>query len=183
MSLLKALLGAGNGQAVDVIAKQLGLDNNQAEAGITQLLPALTRGMQKNISEPGGLDALLGALKKGNHGRYVDNPNALGDADSIADGNGILGHLLGSKDVSRQVAARASQNSGLDAGILKKMLPMIASLAMGSLAKQGSGGTLGGLLGGRQATEADGGLLSKFLDADGDGSAMDDLLGMARKFL
>jgi len=31
---------------------------------------------------------------------------ALGEASSIADGNGILSHVFGSKDVSRQVAAR-----------------------------------------------------------------------------
>jgi hypothetical protein len=51
-----------------------------------------------------------------------------------ADGNGILGHILGSKDVSRQVAAQASARTGIGADVLKKMLPLVATLAMGESA-------------------------------------------------
>ena len=54
----------------------------------------------------------------------------------MQDGNGILGHLFGSKDVSRQVAAGASAQTGIGADVLKKMLPMLASLAMGALAQR-----------------------------------------------
>ena len=38
----------------------------------------------------------------------------------VADGNGILGHLLGIKDASRAVANNASQQTGIGAGLLKK---------------------------------------------------------------
>jgi hypothetical protein len=186
MSLLKTILEANNGGAVKALAQNFGLSNQQAGSAVSKLLPALTQGMKTNVAQKGGLDALLGALNKGGHQRYVDNPTELAQANTVAEGNNILGHLLGSKDVSRQVASQAAEQTGIDTGILKKMLPMIASLAMGSLSKQsGSGGALAGMLGGNSGgnSSAAGGLLSGFLDADGDGSMADDLLGMvAKKF-
>ena len=189
MSLLKALLEASDGGAVKALASNFELSNAQAGSAIARMLPALTGGLKSNVAKPGGLDALLGALTKGNHDRYLDNPSQLGNQATIDDGNKILGHLLGNKEVSRKVAGQASEETGIDVGILKKMLPMVAALAMGTMKKQsGSGGLLSGILGaGQGATAApsqqSGGLLSSFLDADGDGSVADDILGMvAKKF-
>ena len=76
---------------------------------------------------------------------------------------------------------------------------MVAQMAMqqltgGAASKGGLGGLLGGLLGGgarrqqvqmqRQASSAHQqglGMLGNMLDADGDGSSMDDILGMLMK--
>jgi len=187
MSLLKALLEANNGGAVKAMAQNFGLSNEQTGSAMAKLLPALTAGMKSNVAQPGGLESLLGALNKGQHSKYVDQPSQLGEQASITDGNKILGHLLGSKANSRQVAAEAAASTGIDSSILKKMLPMVASLAMGSLSKQSNtGGALAGMLGGAGGggnAGAAGGLLSGFLDSDGDGSVADDILGMvAKKF-
>ena len=54
----------------------------------------------------------------------------------MADGNGILGHLFGSKDLSRAVAAQAAQATGIGQQILQQMLPAIAAMIMGGLFKQ-----------------------------------------------
>ena len=200
MSLLKAILEANNGGAIKALAQNFGLSNEQTGSAVAKLLPALSSGMKNNLAKQGGLDSLLGALTKGGHERYVDEPEQLAQPSTITDGNKILGHLLGSKDTSRQVASEAAASTGIDSGILKKMLPMLATLAMGSISKQTSGsGALAGMLGGNSASSsgalagmvggssadkaAAGGLLSGFLDADGDGSMADDLLDMAKKFL
>jgi len=47
----------------------------------------------------------------------------------------VLGSIFGSKDVSRAVAQNAASRSGLDAGLLKKMLPMLAMMVAGFMAK------------------------------------------------
>ena len=47
----------------------------------------------------------MSALSSGNHGQYLDRPASLADPAAVTDGNGILGHLLGSKDVSREFAS------------------------------------------------------------------------------
>lgn len=177
MKILQDILEAQGGGAVKQIAGRFGLGDAEAGAAIAKMLPALTAGLKKNTAQPGGAEALLGALKGGSHRRYIEDPASLLDEGTVRDGNGILGHLLGGKDVSRQVAAQAAAETGVDVGKLKQMLPLVAAMAMGSLSKQGeaqgalksSGGGLGGLLSG-------------MLDADGDGSTTDDLLGMAKKF-
>ena len=179
MDLLNTILQAGGGAVVQNMSKSLGLGESQTQSALGQLLPVVARAMSKNGSTGDGLGALMGALGKGTHQKYVDNPSMLGNADTISDGNSILGHLFGSKDVSRNVATRASANTGIGADILKKMLPMVASVAMGALSQKAAGSALQGAQG--QSSGLGG--LASLLDFDGDGSIADDLLGIAaRKF-
>lgn len=182
MKLLESLLEANGGSVVREMARGLGVDEGQAQSGLEQLVPALARGIQRNASQPGGLDGLLGALASGGHQRYVDRPEELAGRDTVAEGNAILGHILGSKDVSRNVAGRAARESGLDSGLLEKMLPMVAAATMGTLGKQASGGgALDALTGGAARDAGVAGLLESFLDADRDGAVLDDVLGFAKK--
>lgn len=180
MNLLETILKASGGGAVEQIARQFGINSDQVGSILGQLTPAVARGIQKNTESTTGLDALMNALKKGNHEQYIDNPDVLAQQSAVDDGNGILGHVFGSKDVSRQVATHAAKQTGISDSIIKKILPMVASLAMGALAKQGLGSALGGS---QTAGQSSGGLLNSFLDADKDGSIMDDLLGIAGRFL
>lgn len=186
MNILETILNAQNGDVVRQMANNFQLDEGQARSAVGALIPALTRGIGKNVSSPGGLDGLIGALQKGNHGRYIEEPVAATQPAAVEEGNGILGHIFGSKEVSRNVAAKAAESSGVDSSVLKKMLPMLASVAMGALSKNGFGGATGAT-GVNQLTGGQGGgivdMLTGFLDADKDGSAMDDILGMASKFL
>jgi hypothetical protein len=182
MNILEAIVGANDGNAVGALAQQFGLSNDQTSAALTALLPALAGGLQKNVSQHGGLDSLIGALAGGNHSRYFDNPELLGQADSITDGNGILGHILGSKDVSRAVASNAAASTGISADILKQMLPVVATLAMGALARQTA--QAGGTANLSAASMTDNiGSLAQFLDMNRDGSIADDVVGMVGKLL
>ena len=63
-----------------------------------------------------------------------------------ADGNAILGHILGSKDRSRAVAARAARQARLGDEVVRSMLPGLAAVTMGGLAVRANGG-LGEVLG------------------------------------
>jgi len=136
MDLMELLLNTGGSGAIGQIAQQFGLQEDQAQSAVASLLPALQAGLSRNVRQEGGMDSLFQALAGGGHQQYLDNPGILGSADNITDGNGILGHILGSKDVSRAVAAQASQQTGIGTEILKKMLPVVASLVMGSLSRQ-----------------------------------------------
>ena len=207
MNILDAILN--NGTVVEQMAKNFNLDANSAQSAIKHMLPALTRGVQNNVKKEGGLEGLFGALTSGKHAQYIDQPELLGQQKTTQDGNAILGHILGSKDVSRNVAGHAAKETGLDFGLLKKMLPVLATVVMGSLGKQtqqkgileqamggilsggggllgGGGGLLGGLAGmlggGQKKSNPAADILGGFLDADKDGSSMDDILGMAKKF-
>ena len=188
MNAIEALLGNQAGGAVEQLGRQFGLDNAQASSALGALLPALAAGFQRNASSQGGLDSLLGALGSGQHGRYVDDLGSLGRPGTVDDGNGILGHIFGSKDVSREVASRASAQSGVGADILKQMLPVVAAMVMGAMAKQQGGGA-GRQAGFGQAAAGQGGgggildMLTPMLDGNRDGSAVDDVIGMIGKYM
>jgi hypothetical protein len=180
MNLLDVILNANDGSTVSQLGSQFGLKESQAASAIQSLLPALAGGLQRNISQ-GGLTDLLGALTSGRHQQYLDDPSALGSPAVREDGNKILGHILGSKDVSRKVAAQASTRTGIDESVLKQMLPAVASMAMGALSRQtSSSSTLPGASA-PAATPGGGsgilGLLTPLLDQDRDGSVVDDVLG------
>ena len=184
MSLLKSIIEAQGGNVLKQLAANFNIKPEQAGQAVTQLLPALTGGLKKNMASKDGLGSLMGALQNGKHTRYLENPEELVRPEAVEDGNGILGHLLGSKDASRAVAAQAAQNTGLDVGILKKMLPMVAAMTMGGMGKQVQGqGALGGALSSLTGSGGAGGMLSKFLDADNDGSVLDDVMGFAKKLM
>ena len=104
MNILEAILNAQNGAAAQQAGSQVGLSPDQTNAALAALVPALAAGFQRNVQSEGGLDTLLSTLASGRHTQYVDNPAVLGDPTTVDDGNGILGHLLGSKEVSREVA-------------------------------------------------------------------------------
>ena len=174
------LLNQGGGQAVRQLANNFGLDENQTVSAISNLLPALGQGLARNASTQGGLESLMGALSGGQHQRYLEDPSILNQEDSINDGNGILGHIFGSKDVSRQVAQQTSERTGIGIDILKKMLPMVATLAMGALSRQTASAQ--NITPGASPAGGLAGMLGQFLDANRDGSIADDVLGMASRF-
>lgn len=186
------------------MAQELGIDESQAASGVSALLPAILGGFKKQAqAQPeglGGLGSLLGSLGGGDLLDQVLSPKPT----DVGQGNAILGQIFGSEDVNQAVAQNAAQQSGLDASLLQKMLPMVAMAVTGLMAKPqgtdgestpasgaGMGDSLGGLLGGMlgglfgqqgggTAAQTPGGLLA-MLDMNGDGNALDDILQMAKK--
>jgi hypothetical protein len=181
-NLVDSLLSYNNGAVVQEIAQQLGIPENTARSAIESMAPSLSRGIERNISTQGGLDDLLNAVQTGNHERYVDNPDLLARPETIADGNAILGHILGSKDVSRNVAAFSGREAGLSDSLLKQMLPMLAAAVMGMLSKQMTERSQSNAPGGRQASPDMVSILSGLLDTNKDGSAIDEILTLAQMF-
>ena len=139
LNMMDMIMSAAGGNAPQEIGQQFGLDAGQSKNAIAALLPAISSGLKQNAASPQGLAGLLDALQNGSHDQYLDNPSNLSRPDVVAEGNGVLGHLFGSKEVSRAVAGKASEQSGISSDVLKKMLPMVAMMAMGSLNKQTRG--------------------------------------------
>jgi hypothetical protein len=184
------LAQAGGAQAV---ARQLGISEAEAASGAAALLPAILGGFKNQAqANPSGVAGLGGLLTQLGGGALQDEV-AGAEPARVEAGNNVLGQIFGSKDVSRTVAQDAAARSGLSPELLKRMLPLLAMLVTGYLAKQhgggsaagqgGLGGVLGGLIGGL-AGGAAGGAASgpgSMLDMDGDGNALNDLLKMAGK--
>jgi len=181
MSLIEELLNAQDGGVASSLANKFGLEEDQVRSAIQALAPAVAGGIQRNTREEGGMESLVGALVQGSHDRYLDHPDLALQDEGINEGNAILGHIFGSREVSREVASRAATTSGVDSGTLKRMLPAVATMAMGALSKcaggggplesGGAGGVLGELFSGGGPMNA----LTSLLDSDGDGSMIDDI--------
>ncbi|WP_109356722.1 DUF937 domain-containing protein [Sphingorhabdus sp. EL138] len=188
MNILDVLQQSGG---IETMARELGVNESVAQAGAAALLPSILGGFKKTTqAQPTGLDGLGGLLGQLGGGGLLDS--VLGSQPTpVSQGNEILGQIFGSKEVSRTVAAGAEQQTGISSDLLKKMLPIVAMMVAGYMAKQsgdssGNGGGLGGLIGGllRGGSKASsGGLggLGSLLDLDGDGNPLDDIIGMAGK--
>lgn len=165
MDLMDLLKSAGANSSLGEMAGSLGLEDSQAEDLVGALAPAFMRSLQKQTESSGGLESLQRALATGNHQRYVEEPQLMQSSATRDDGNKILGHLFGSKDVSRNVAAQAAADTGIDASLIKKALPLVAGLAMGALSKRREKG------------------IPDLPSGGSDGFGVDDLLGLAKRLL
>ena len=186
LDLLNSDLGK---QIVSGVSGSTGNDSSKTSSVLTMALPVLMKAMERNAATPEGAAGLMGALSGKHDGSILDNLGGLfngGVDESVKqDGAGILGHILGSKQ--QGVEQVIGQKSGLDAGSVANILKVAAPLLMGVLAKQskennvtdssGLGSLLGGMLGGND-TANEQNFLEKILDADGDGSVIDDVAGM-----
>ncbi|RWC30632.1 DUF937 domain-containing protein [Mesorhizobium sp.] len=135
-SLFDMLTQAQNGNGMQALAQQYGLSMQQTQAAVAALLPAFSQGLQRNTADPYGLGAFMTAMASGQHAKYFEDATRAFSPQGVDEGNGILGHLFGSKDLSRAVASQAAQASGVNQQILQQMLPAIASMVMGGLFKQ-----------------------------------------------
>lgn len=129
---------AGNIQAQ--MAKQFGIQQEQAARAMEAVMPAFTEGLKRNAAaSPAGMASFMQALASGHHADYLSNPMKAFTPEGMAEGNAILGHLFGNKEVSRAVAAQAEAASGVSKAIIKQMLPALAPMVMGGMFKNMAG--------------------------------------------
>lgn len=186
--ILDLLNGPIGKTIISGVAGSTGQDSNKTSSVLTMALPVLMKAMQRNASSPQGAEGLMGALSK-HDGGILDNLGDLFgggvDENVINDGDKILGHVLGNKQQGVQKVI--GEKAGIDAGAVANILKTAAPILMGVLGKQtrqngvNNAGDLGGLLGGMlggNSTQQEQSFLEKILDADGDGSVIDDVAGM-----
>jgi len=143
-SLFDVFAQAQNGAGMQALAQQYGLSMQQTQAAVQALLPAFSQGLQRNTADPYGMGAFMTAMASGQHAKYFEDATRAFSPQGINEGNGILGHLFGSKDLSRAVASQAAQATGLSQQVLQQMLPAMASMMMGGLFKQTNNQLSGG---------------------------------------
>lgn len=172
------------------VSGSTGTDVNKTSSVLTMALPVLMKAMERNAAaSPEGAQGLLSAITDKHDGSVLDNLGGLfsgGVDDNVkTDGDKILGHVLGAKKEGIQQII--GQKAGLDASSVGNILNVAAPILMGVLGKQAKQnnvsstndltGLLGGLLGDSNTKEEQN-FLEKILDADGDGSVIDDVAGM-----
>lgn len=189
MSGLLDLLNSPKGkQLINGVAGQTGQTENKTADVLSMAMPLLLGAMKKNASSPQGAEGLMNALSNKHDGSILDDLGGLfgGGVDKsvMDDGAGILGHVLGNKQP--QVENALSQKSGLDVGAIANILKIAAPIVMGYLGRErnkgkvndasGMNSLLGSMLGGQPQQNQS--LIMSLIDADGDGSVLDDVADM-----
>ncbi|QEE46718.1 DUF937 domain-containing protein [Rhizobium sp. WL3] len=139
LPLFDMMMQAQNGMAMDAMARQYGLAQEQAAKAVASLMPAFASGFKRNTTNPYDFSALLQSMTSGSYAKYFEDMSTAFTPQGIADGNQVLQQLFGSKEVSRAIAAQAAQLSGIGQDILKQMMPAMADTLMGGLFKQTTG--------------------------------------------
>lgn len=190
MSSILDLLNSDMGrQLIKGASSQTGQSADKTAAVLSMALPTILGAMQRNAATPQGAESLNNALSDNRHdGSILDQLGGLlggGNADSslLNEGSGILKHVLGGNQ--KRVEQNISQNSGVDAGSVAQIIKIAAPVLMGVLGSKkrqsnvdqnGIGDLLGSVMGG--GANSNQSLIEKLLDADGDGSIIDDVAGM-----
>lgn len=178
--------------ALSAMSRELGVDQTTAMNGAQALLPAILGGFGKQ-GQAGGIESIVGMLGGLGGGGLLDAVTNQ-EPTPVGQGNEILGSIFGSKDTSRAVAAHAAEQSGISPDLLKRMLPILAMVVGGYLARQGGGAgagggvgdilgqVLGGAMGGQPQAAPQGGGLGDILGqvlggGAGGGNPLDAILG------
>ncbi len=190
MSGILDLLNSDLGKTIiSGVSNETNQPQNKTQDVLTMALPVLMAAMKRNASTPQGAEGLLNALNNKHDGSILDNLGGLFsggvDSDVMSDGSKILGHVLGGKQ--EQVQNTLSAKTGMDADSVAQILKVAAPILLGLLGNQakkqqvsnpsGLDSMLGGMLGGSSAKHEQS-FLESILDANGDGSVIDDVAGM-----
>ncbi len=178
------------GDRLSAISRTIGADEEATSGAIGSALPVLITALAGNAAKPAAAEQLHNAIAKDHDGSLLDNLTGFLGNPAVANGAGILKHILGGRQSA--VEAGVAGGTGLDGSQVAKLLQILAPIVMAALGKAQSSNNLdaGGLAGmltreKQAASGAGGGILgalSGMLDADGDGSALDDLGKMAGGF-
>lgn len=181
-SLLSGLAQQFSGETVGQLAGLVGADQESTGRAVAAALPLLLGTVAGQAENPDNANALFGVLNNDHDGSILDSLGSLlgGGYASRAmgsDGARILGHVFGNNRGA--VEQSVARSSGVDQGLIAKLLPMLAPIVMGYIGRKlrGDGldaGGLGSILGGErtQMRQQDSGLGS-ILDAITGGGGSD----------
>jgi len=161
---LNDLLGNISGGAADKIGNTLGIDPNIITQAIPVIAPMILGGLKKQSENNGGQERVDHILNKYGDPDILDNVDDRVDELAKTDNfDTNLGGLIGNS--GSQVTDILTKKFNLDSGTAAKIIPMIAPLIMGYLTRRRDNNPEG----------SEG--FASFLDQNGDGSVVDDVVG------
>ena len=197
MDLMDLLQGQLSEGMIDQLSNQLGgADKQQTAAAASGILSTLMGGLAKNAASNDGASSLANALDRDHDGSILDDVMGMLSGQNQAqnaramNGAGILNHILGPRQGN--AISMISKMSGLDQGKTGNLMMMLAPLVMGALGRTkrqqgldvgGLASLLSGTVSNRRQADPTMGLITQFLDSDGDGDIKDDVAKMGMKFL
>jgi hypothetical protein len=136
MTIAASLESPEGQRLVDEVAQAFDVDDDKAGQAVHALTNELEARIQRSMLNRGGVADVAALVTNPAAGAALSNPQTLASPDAVNSGNHILDVLIGSKHVSRKIAARTASSSSLEAGTVEKMLPAVANLLIAELQRQ-----------------------------------------------
>jgi hypothetical protein len=201
MDINQVLQSVMNTQNINQLSQHAGIkDPQKTQMATKAIFDTLLGAMNRNAQSEEGAQGIYQALKKDHDGSILQDPLGfiLGSRQAnnarMLNGGGIIGHLLGAN--VGNVAGMIAKATGMDERTVKRLMPIVAPILMGAVGKmmreEGSierkqpqqvRQVLGNTVKKERESNPMMDIAERFLDQDGDGSVVDDLLGMASRFL
>jgi hypothetical protein len=137
MDLIETLMGSAGTAVVGGLAKQFGVNPDQATAVMTTIFPALAGGLKAKVDAGGG-SGLMDLITGGSLTKFASDPSLLSSPAAIDTGKNLLTQLFGGGDLSN-VASGVAEKTGVGAGVIQSMLPVLATAFMGFLSNKAAG--------------------------------------------
>ena len=188
-ALTQTLLSQLSGSALSKIGKRVGADEQTAGSALSAIMPVIVGALATNAAKPDGAAALHHALEEDHDGSILRDLGDFLEEPEEGEGAGILEHALGKKRPA--VERGLAESTGLKGEQVGQLLEIAAPLVMGLLGQQqrtqkldasGLAAMLGAELeADRQSSPDVLSILTTALDADRDGSAVDEVVGFLGK--
>jgi hypothetical protein len=186
-TLLSGMLSKMGDSGIEKISQSAGINPSLAKTILAQAGPLIAGKLADNAKKPEGLASLDAALQD-HDGSVFDHIDDVANPEVDTKGEKILGHIFGGK-IGDVVGALAGKNN-TESSSTAKLLEMAAPLILGQLGSQKKSqgldaGSIFDILQGEKKSTQDSGdsmlmdLAEQFLDKNGDGNIVDDLMGMA----
>ena len=178
-------------KTVSQLGEKTGGNPSQMSQILSAALPLLLGALANNAARPGGAAALSQAIERDGHGKQ--------DADQVLEqqlaapsreSDKMVDHMLGSRrqPIEQALAAKTGMSPGTISQILQTLGPLVLS-AVGKQKQEQKmdPGALAGYLNQQKQSAKNqsgdlGGFLFDMLDANDDGSVVDDVMRMAGQF-
>ncbi len=154
------------------ISSQFGISESQANSALSMLMPEILSGVKNNATDEKSSQDLQNTLQK-NHsdGSIFDQLDGLVSNPNFAKGDKILGHIFGNDaEKKTSIENKVAEKNDLSSDVVSQIFTIAAPLVMGKLGQSvGKSGNIS--------------ILTSLLDQNNDGSVIDDIFRLAKKFL
>ncbi|RUP10283.1 DUF937 domain-containing protein [Hyphomicrobium sp.] len=136
MTIDDSFRSASGQELIGRIANAYDIDEQSAQRAVQSLADELQARIQRSMLSRGGVADVVSLVTTPGATLTPADSSGFTSPELVANGDQILNVLIGNKHVSRGIAARTASSSGVDASIVQKLLPVVATLVIGELQRQ-----------------------------------------------
>jgi hypothetical protein len=130
---------AQDGAGLDNMAGHFGLTAEQTRSAVAALMPAYLMGLRYLAANPTAMAQLFRMTTTGPYPNFWESAAQAFTPDARQEGDRLLDQLFGSDEVTRRVAHQAAAVSGIGVDVMQQMLPLLAGIVAGGIAKVARG--------------------------------------------